>query len=374
MNLSVLFPIEDIRDITEFKTSSFTGYKKTDVKNKIIQCLLGAQIEEICYWTAEYVAAGHFMDLWDICFYFLGKHIHLGNPLMVLYIQKKYELFRITANEQIYQQNPLHLRNNTFIRETMTELFCTMALSDKKHSYEEIKIHEIADVSHILHQLRADHSGYATVIMRQNDPREWTIAINEFGYHISNEASYNMNLACFWLEWIMEFDGLCKKRKQPLFCERRIDYPDIENKFRSDFIWIVWETLVYYAQQRGDLEHILIQTLFQLFRVRYTLKTVKRRKPLLYFAISILTETNAALKREILNEQSKTVVSLAVENIHDIIYHSLKQHEILSKDDQDQSDKWKHNKKLAQSMQKIQLVLGGTYGFSDGAKLLPSAP
>lgn len=352
------FPIQDIREMDEFKTSSFTGYKKTEVKNKIIHCLLDSKLEEICYWTAEFVAAGHFVELWDICFYFLGKHIHLGNPLLAVYIKKKYDIFRVMANEQLYQQNPLNLRNNSTIRELLAEVFCTMALSDKKHSYEELKIHEIADVSHIVNHLRADHSDYATYIIHHNDPHEWTIAINEFGYHISNPESYNMNLACFWVEWMIEFDALCKKRKQPLLCEKRIDYPELESKFRGEFIWIVWETILYYAQRRGDLEYILVNTLFQLFRVRYTSVTVKKRKPLIYFAISILTENNPCLKREILNENAKNMVAVAVENVHDIIYKPLKKNEIHSKDsfDRKELEKLEANQKRMESIHKLQIL------------------
>ena len=346
--------ILDVRNMDDFKTSSFTGYKKTDVKNKILECLLSGQIEEICYWTAEFVAAGHFMELWDICFLVLGKHIHLGNPLLTLFIQKQYQQFREIAMEPIHQQNPLSLRNHPNIREIMAETFCTMTLSDKKHSYEELKIQSLQITNH----LRADHSQYASCVMHPNDPQEWTIAINEFAYHISNEKSYNMNLACFWVEWIVSFDFMCKKRKHPLFCERRIDYNDIESRFRSDFIWIIWETLVYYAQQRGNLQHFLINTLFQLFRVRYTSVTVKKRKSLIYFAISILTEPNAILKREILNESSKEIVSKAVENVSQIIYKSLKTHEIVSKDDFDDTEmtKWEKNKTASQSLQKIQII------------------
>lgn len=347
------FCIHDVRSSDAFKTSSFTGFKKIEVKNQILQCLLHGKVENICYWTAEMVAAGHFVELWDLCLFFLGKHIHLGNPLLVMYIQKQMDMFRVIANDTMYKQDPLPLRNNPKIREMMAEIFCTMALSDKKHSYEELKIQEIADVSHIVHHLRADHSQYAETVLRLKDPKEWSIAINELGYHISNEQSFNMNLACFWLEWMISFDAMCRKRKQPLLCQQRSDYTDIDSKFRGDFIWVIWECLVHYAQERGELEHILIKTLFQLFRVRYSYPTVKKRKPLLYFAISILTETqgNAHLKKEILNENAKQMVAVAVQQVHQIIYKSLKQYEILA-----ETREPTNNTKLAQSMEKMRLL------------------
>ena len=48
---------------------------------------------------------------------------------------------------------------------------------------------------------------------------ELYIAINELTYHISNESLNTVD--CFWIDWIIEYDIICKKKKQ-LFCEKKI--------------------------------------------------------------------------------------------------------------------------------------------------------
>ena len=65
--------INDIRSYTEFKTISFSGYKKTDVKKEFVKSLYKSKIEHAYYSGAELVCAGHYMDLWEIVLLYLGK-------------------------------------------------------------------------------------------------------------------------------------------------------------------------------------------------------------------------------------------------------------------------------------------------------------
>ena len=51
-NISVLENsiINDIRKTSEFKSITFSGYKKTDVKNQLIENMLKNKIEPSCHW------------------------------------------------------------------------------------------------------------------------------------------------------------------------------------------------------------------------------------------------------------------------------------------------------------------------------------
>lgn len=350
--------IYDIRELEHFKTSSFSGYKKTAVKQQLVECLKHAKVEEACYWSAELVASGHFIDLWEVAFLFLGKYIHLGNPVVSVYIKKKYALFRSVANDPVYRHQPLTLRNNITIRHLFAELFSTLSLSDKKHAYEEIKVADVQDIGVVMKHLLADNPEYITGVLREKDPKEWTVPLNEFAYHISPQSK-NMSKACFWLEWMCSYDAICRNRKEPLLCQKRGEYVEIETKNRGDFIWLIWETLVQYAENRGALETALINTLFEFFRVRYSYSCIKKRKPLLYFAISILTEP-APLKREILNESQKEIVAVAATNVHTVIYRDLKKNAVVSLSPQDLAEqnlaKSEKNQRYQESIQKLNLL------------------
>jgi hypothetical protein len=65
--------------------------------------------------------------------------------------------------------------------------------------------------------------------------------LNEFAYNLSSEGKNTIN-ACYWIEWIMEFENICRIKKQKCICERRENMP-VDVKFQKEIIWIVWETL-----------------------------------------------------------------------------------------------------------------------------------
>jgi hypothetical protein len=62
--------INDVRAPGELKGVSFSNYKKTDVKNQFIDNMLKGKVEPACYWGAELVCAGHYLELWENILYY----------------------------------------------------------------------------------------------------------------------------------------------------------------------------------------------------------------------------------------------------------------------------------------------------------------
>jgi len=136
MNVS---EINDIRMPPQFRGVSFSNYKKTDVKNEFVTSMLNVKVEQACNWAAELVCAGHYLELWENILYYCAKHIHLGNPKLICYLEKRYSVFKTIINEGNFI-TPLDLRNNATIRNLFAEVVCVLCLSVKKHSFEVIKI------------------------------------------------------------------------------------------------------------------------------------------------------------------------------------------------------------------------------------------
>jgi hypothetical protein len=314
--------INDIRNNTEFKGISFSTYKKTDVNNQLLENIKNEKLEQAIYWSVELICAGHFMDVWETILHYTGKYIHIGNPKIIIYLQMRFEIFKNVISKGQFI-NEIDLRNNNIIRKLFAEIISVLTLSNKKHSFEPIKINkeEEFDMTQMTERLKADSLHYADEILKKDDPKELLIAINEFSYHLS--CSKNTINACYWIEWIIDFDNICKKRKKPCQCQRRNNI-SVENRFQKDIIWIFWDVIKYYIEKTNNIFLTkLFDSLLDIFCIKYTTAACKRRRYLLYFAVALLTEQ---VPNNIELMPNKPMISNIVDKINEV-YKQVKKNE-----------------------------------------------
>jgi len=347
--------INDIRQVPDFKGQTFSNYKKTEVRTQLIQSILKEKVEHANYWAAELICAGCFQDLWEFIFYFLGKHIHLANPKLVVYIESRIHLFRNIFNQGLFI-NELELRNDDKIRKLFAEIITIFVFSPKKNSIETIKINreEEFDMTQMTERLKAPTIHYIEPIFQKEDPKELFIACNEFAYHICPDEKQNMLFACYWLEWVIDFDLLCRKRKHQCLCNRRLDVP-VEHKYQRDIIWIIWDILFYSIKKKEPevgIKHKLLHAIYQIFCIKYTTTVCKKRKYLLYYAIAIITEFVPTNIEMIHNKEH---VSVVVGKIGEI-YKQIKKNEISPKTDYLFRGLEGKNETLMKSVKQLQIM------------------
>jgi hypothetical protein len=341
--------INDIRQSPDFRGITLSGYKKTEVKKQLIESIKTKKIEQACYWSSEIICAGHYIELWEIYIHYVCKYIHLGNPKIALYLENRYTIFKnIMAQGQFL--NELQLRNHPTIRQLFAEITCTVCLSDKKNSIEPVKIKkEEFDITQISEKLTAPNVKYIDDVFKPDDPKEFFIPANEFAYNISNEKR-NMLNACYWIEWTIEFENLCKKKKNKSSCESRT-FVKVEPKYRNDIIWILWESLLYYSKDKDKFVIQLVDSLFNLFCIKYTTASCKKRRYLLYFAVSLLTET---VRKDIELVSDKNIIATVVKKINSV-YKQIKKNEHSPNTDYLFANVDKENS-FAKSMKQMELV------------------
>ena len=314
--------ITDKRNIKEFKGITFSKYKKSDAKKELLNNLSNGKIEPACYWSGEYICAGHFSDLWEILLLFSSKYIHIGNPKLPIYLDLRLDNFKEILHNG-YQENILKMRNNDKIRKLFAEIICVLCLSKKKHTFDNIKVgKDDFNIAKISYKMKANTTQYAQRIFKKEDPTELFIGINEFSWNILKKQR-NGSLACYWLEWILGFEDIYKKEHKSYLAGRRNNMP-VDTNFQKDIIWIIWECLLLEASNRNKGLHKIIKSLLNIFCLRYRPGVRKRRKYIIYFGINLLTEP-LDNKIPIIKDESQ------IKNITskiNIIYKQIKKNEV----------------------------------------------
>lgn len=336
--------LDKISDIREsFNNITFSNYQKSKTKNELLNCIYKTKIENANYWVAELICAGHFLDVWDVIILYSTKYIHCGNPKLFPYLELRYNQFVALLNNG-YTNNPLMLRNNDKIRRLFCEIISILCYSIKKHNYSKIKLDKIEDFDliNITKKFKAPNTTYIEDIYKENDPKELFIPINELIFSIIDK---NIVDACFWYEWIIEYDNRCKKEKKKCECESRIYAP---NSYQKDIIWIIWDILFFYSKKNIIIEKI-INSLFILFKIQYKPTYKVKRKYIFYFSFSLLIE-NIDLSINICYHINE--VGAICEKINNI-YREIKKNEVSPKTDYLFDNVKQQN--LEKSIQKMEL-------------------
>jgi len=315
--------ISDLRGENEFRGVTFSKFKKAEVKKELLNSLINSKIEPACYWSAELICSGHYGDLWEIILLFFSKYVHLGNSSIGIYIELRINDFKSILNNG-YSENTLRLRNNDKIRKLFCEIMCVLCDAKRRHSFDNVKIKpDDLNMFVIKDKFKAPTTLYGEEVFTTEDPKELFPFINELAYNVT-ESGNNQMMACYWIEWIFEFENRCKVKKEKIFCERR-NFAKVDTKCQKDIVWMIWDIFLKESEKRTKVIQKIINSLLSLFCLKYTTGCHKKRKNLMYLAISILCE-KFVLEKEIIRHTQAELVNNIKQKI-DLVYSQIKKNE-----------------------------------------------
>lgn len=316
--------INDIRPAKDFRGISFSKFKKSDVRKELLNSIMKLKIEPACYWSAELICAGHFYDLWEALLHFFFKHVHLGNPKIALYLDMRIKNFKELINGG-FNESEIRLRNSDKIRKLFGEVICILCDAKRMHSLDNMKIKKTEfDMTQMLDQFKAPGVHYAEDVFCKGDPKEVFVALNELAYNLSDERKNNLT-ACYWIEWILEFETICKQQKQKITCERR-SFAPVDSKSQMDIVWLIWDLFLKKAdEQSGQIYKKIVNASLNLFSLKYSSGCGKKRKYILYFVVSLFCE-KINFDEEIMRESQKPFIANVLKNI-DFVYKQIKKNE-----------------------------------------------
>jgi len=312
--------INDKRSSKDFKTITFSGFKKSQVVQEILKSLLNNNVETACYWSAELICSGHLLELWELIILYIGKYIHIGNPKIFIFIESCIQQFKKTSNSSICIDE-IDLRNDVNIRNLFAEIMCVYCNSKRKHPLSESKVTVLEfNVRNLGDKLKAPHVDYIKNIFKEGDPKEIYIALNELYYSI--DVLKDSVVACYWIDWIIEFDIEIRKTKNKKTALAR-EYIPVVAKEQCSLIWIIWDIFIELSKTNSHNSRI-INSILNIFCLKYGKSVPKRRRFLMYNCVLLLTEK---IDYSIPIIHDRSLLTKIQENIFKI-YKQIKENEI----------------------------------------------
>ena len=272
------YPIEDARDAVFFKKMTFSKYKLSDVKEKLVKSLVESQMEACCYWTTELVCSGNFLLLWEIILFFFAKYVNVANPKLAVYLEIRFNVFKEAT---LTCSTELELRNKVVVRQLFAELMCVLCMSPKRLGCDAVKIRK-DELTNLQSRMKATNVEYARRFFQDNDALDLYTAVNEIAYSLSSNKVLE---ACFWIEWFLQY--ISTKKPTPRIASR----PYVKGKsLATDPVWILWDVLLSFAAQKNTLCEKIARSTLRLFSLNYSHGVNDRRKFLFYFLILLICE------------------------------------------------------------------------------------
>tara|TARA_A100001011_G_scaffold45953_1_gene43213 strand:+ start:7345 stop:8376 length:1032 start_codon:yes stop_codon:yes gene_type:complete len=275
--------IDDTRE--KYKTTSFSNFKKSELCKKLQNSIYYNKREEAFFWTCEMLCSNMLLEIWDTYLILMSKYIHIDNPKLPLYLNKKYSEFREIVGVDSSLRN---IQNNQKLRIIFCSITTVLSCSEKLTILDHLQHKFVFKIESLYENLKAPNTTFVNLVYKQDDPVEYLIPFNEFIYHLT-ETKQKVDII-YWLNWIIEYDILCRKKKKNIGCVVRDIYHNQRKNLETNIIWIIWDA-IFIVMKNDSISHNvanIVNSIYNLFIIRYCASINKRRISMICHAIELV--------------------------------------------------------------------------------------
>ena len=286
--------VSDGRTVLDFQKFTFSGHLRTHVYKVLDENIKLGHADYAGYWTLELLCSGLVHSMWQTLFESSAKHINRAAPNVFLYLVQTYEKF--SPYEGQYSLMAMtDMRNNIPVRQIVCEAAATVALTRKNKLASLPTIKPEHDFQHatVTENLKAPSSNYVRHLMKEEDPLDLYVSLNELAYCLRPE-SRDFTRAIYWISWILKFSSVYKQtKKTPLECAYRPN-PYIDQTHGRHVVWVFWDIVQYSVRSSPQVGVLTpyIDALYKLHCLRWTPSVMKARCCFLVCACLFICESN----------------------------------------------------------------------------------
>jgi hypothetical protein len=257
---------------TNFNKLTFSQHNKRFVCDELTTAIYYNKTEESLKLTAEMLASSYIKELWFTYINYYSKYIHASNIKFPIYLNNKYNDFKEIACSH---KSDLDLRNNYDIRKlffTITYILCNLP-KDNIFECATFKL----DIPTLRKQTRATSTEFVDKYYTDDDPKDYYMLINEFTYHL--EKTQDKTWILYWINCVVELETHFRKQNKSFVCSvRQLPLP-VPNE--TNIIWLLWYIIIQVSHSKSNLIQKSVQSLFEIFTIKYTKQTNKKQKSLI---------------------------------------------------------------------------------------------
>lgn len=295
------FAIVNKRDVSTYKIESNSGYKKQNVITSLMMSLKDGYVQKSCYWSAEMLSSNMIDIFLQKSIAFLSQEIYQYNPNAPKWLHN--EISRINSVIDIFPNNLLELRNSQEVRNSVCEISTVLSMS-RKRTYKIPKINDRDfDLDNIKRRLLKRNTNMISGIIKEQDPREIVIPLNELANHIMIARKNNHNSGLntkndsiepfYWCSWILEWDKKLNSRNVEGYsfqcAQRQSRHYDF--KFCRDCVWLLWELIIDLVDRLNiNIISEQVKSLFLLYTYNFSKARKNERRFIFFHAIRYITD------------------------------------------------------------------------------------